>query len=816
MIPQFPIRHRVVSAITLASLITVAVVAGCMGFGTGLGHREPMVHLLVDPAADCPPATPPSTGKALVKAYEEGVVKHAESTFDQMKAAIKPRDLVDGLGFDPVSAKYFDRVQSRLRLTDAELALFRRNGFVIIDQNRRLTFAAIYHEIYNGDMPVLVTTDSVLHALHASYDKILDQLESSLFKPAIENTMRDAHEGLVRRAAAEPSLSTHWRDIDLYLTVARNLLAGAAESANHVPSPDPDEGGFPEAIVEWNGKLRVPSKFGQDDDAVNILRLVQSLTLQFPEQTPPTSIYGGQRYVDYSQFAPRGHYAENTSRRSYFRCMMWLGRADCGWNVLPSAHIPCLSFDSDRELRNAALMTGLLQDTGGLRRLAAIDSTLDYLVGPGDELGPATLAGILKAQAIVGFDDLNGQKFSALRQAIAESGAAGQAIRSQVVISNPHSPTQVAPPAVFQLFGQRFCADSYVLSKVVYDSILHGGEKQRRMMPTGLDVMAALGHDAAVPLLEPELRRWNYAANLTACRSALDTRPPAFWQESLYNGWLDAIRHLSDDLCSQHYAPRAMKTAAWQHKQLQTGLGSWSELRHDNVLYAKQSYTAGIICEYPSGYVEPYPAVYARLAQVTAESGRQIGMIDVAALLPPEQAALAIDAVGRYSVFFTMMSDTFRTLETLANKELAAQPFTPEEQVFLQRTVAMKGNQGRVCGEPPKYDGWYYQLFYGPIEDRTRWSPTVADVHTDPNTNEVLQVAVGDAMFCVIAVDNGPDRGVYVGPVYSYYEFRRPAGGRLTDDDWRAMIRKDETPQSPAWTTGFRAPARSVPRPNPR
>ncbi len=815
MIPQRNLRHRWVPAVAIASLVTAAVVAGCIGFGDRLGERAAVVHLLVDPAADCPPATPPSTSKALVKAYEEGVVKHAELSFDQMKAAVKPRDLVDGLGFDPVSAKYFDRIQGRLQLTDAELAMFRRNGFVIVDQNRRLTFASIYHEIYNGDMPVLVTTDSVLHALHASYDKIVDQLESSVFKPAIENALRDAHEGLVRRAAVEPSLSTNWRDIDLYLTVARNLLAGAAESASRAKSVDP-EGGFAEEIVEWNGKLRIPSTFGQDDETISVLRLVQSLALQFPERTPPTSIYGGQRYVDYSQFAPRGHYAVDPSRRSYFRCMMWLGRADCGWNVLPSAHIPCLSFDSDRELRNAALMTGLLRDTGGLRRLAAIDSILDYLVGPGDELGPAALAGTLKAEAIVGANDLNGRKFSTLRQAIAESGAAGQAIRSQVVISTPHSPTQVAPPAVFQLFGQRFCADSYVLSKVVYDSIIHGGEKQRRMMPTGLDVMAALGHDAAVPLLEPELRRWNYAANLTACRSALDTRPAAFWQESLYNGWLDAIRHLSDDLCSQQYAPRAMKTAAWQHKQLQTGLGSWSELRHDNVLYAKQSYTAGIICEYPSGYVEPYPAVYARLAQVTAESGRQIGMIDVAALLPPEHAGLAIDAVGRYSAFFTKMSDTFRTLETLARKELAAQPFTAEEQVFLQRTVAMKGNQGRTCGEPPKYDGWYYQLFYGPIEDRTRWAPTVADVHTDPNTNEVLHVAVGDAMFCVIAVDNGSDRGVYVGPVYSYYEFHRPSGSRLTDDDWRAMIRKGEAPKPPAWTTDFRAPTHALPRSHPR
>ncbi len=84
----------------------------------------------------------------------------------------------------------------------------------------------------------------------------------------------------------------------------------------------------------------------------------------------------------------------------------------------------------------------------------------------------------------------------------------------------------------------------------------------------------------------------------------------------------------------------------------------------------------------------------------------------------------------------------------------------------------------------------------------------VADVHTDPDSQSCLEVAVGDAMFGVIAVDNGKDRMVYVGPLYSYYEFRQPVEKRLTDPEWMQMIQTGNLPARPEWTKEFVAPAR--------
>jgi hypothetical protein len=47
---------------------------------------------------------------------------------------------------------------------------------------------------------------------------------------------------------------------------------------------------------------------------------------------------------------------------------------------------------------------------------------------------------------------------------------------------------------------------------------------------------------------------------------------------------------------------------------------------------------------------------------------------------------------------------------------------------------------------------------------------------------------------------------VYVGPVYSYYEFLQPAEDRLTDEAWGKLLEAGEAPPRPTWTEVFQAP----------
>ena len=133
--------------------------------------------------------------------------------------------------------------------------------------------------------------------------------------------------------------------------------------------------------------------------------------------------------------------------------------------------------------------------------------------------------------------------------------------------------------------GQRFVVDSYVFANVVYDRIVHQETKVMRALPQPLDAMFVLGANHALPLLQEELEGYPYAGNLHALRYLVDDYDESFWSENAYNLWLTAIRGLNT--LPEGAVPGPMTTQAWSHKTLNTQLGSWAELRHDTLLYAK-------------------------------------------------------------------------------------------------------------------------------------------------------------------------------------------------------------------------------------
>jgi hypothetical protein len=157
---------------------------------------------------------------------------------------------------------------------------------------------------------VLITTDSILHAMHRTYDDLLMEMEQMFLAAALDQLLTKCHDALATSAQHAGAAARNCQDVDLYLTVARNLLHGAGAPTTQKSFTDADI---------WNGNLLVGSKLGQDQDVKQILHLIQSLTLQLPSQGQLTKIYGGKRAIDYSQFRPRGHYTKSVQLSRYFR-----------------------------------------------------------------------------------------------------------------------------------------------------------------------------------------------------------------------------------------------------------------------------------------------------------------------------------------------------------------------------------------------------------------------------------------------------------------------------------------------------------------
>jgi hypothetical protein len=167
-----------------------------------------------------------------------------------------------------------------------------------------------------------------------------------------------------------------------------------------------------------------------------------------------------------------------------------------------------------------------------------------------------------------------------------------------LLLTNPFSPTTTHPASAVMLMGQRFVIDSYITSQVVFDRIIYNGRKIKRMLPNTLDVLGGLGNNAAIRLLKDELNGYHYGTNLAAARYLIEAYDTSFWNANLFHRWVNSLRKINPPE-DRDSLPQFMQTAAFWQQKLNTQLGSWTQLRHDNILYAKQSYTSGWVCSFP-------------------------------------------------------------------------------------------------------------------------------------------------------------------------------------------------------------------------
>ncbi len=253
-------------------------------------------------------------------------------------------------------------------------------------------------------------------------------------------------------------------DIDLYLTVAKSLLAGLPV--------DPLD---PENVVRRDEILA----------GVDSLQPAQIEMFGRPYPTPLG------RY-DFSQFKPRGHYVDSEALQQYFRSMIWLGRTPMHLTLF------------DRDLLASFVLLKSVQTGNVMGLWEKMDHAIAVFVGKSDNLTPTQFADLIPE---LGIDDdlstLSGRA-AGVRQVLAEHGIPGSRILSQIMMMNVMSDESTPISAEFQLLGQRFVIDSYVFSNVVYDRITFEGGKPMRLMPERLMWPSFWNLPRALPFLKGE------------------------------------------------------------------------------------------------------------------------------------------------------------------------------------------------------------------------------------------------------------------------------------------------------------------------
>ena len=672
-------------------------------------------------------------------------------TYEQLIAEYNPQFL-SAIEFDVKGADYYDNFVSAFELSDKAVKILDELGFVVVNSPAResATFsefssngagpADIFYRVFANDLPVFVSADSVLHAWHRTFDKIMETTEAQkmvdLLKQMLDKTM-GALDG------SDPA----GKDALFYLAVSRALLD-----------------------AEW----QIPSEVKVDVD--------KYLSLIASKQLDEVDFMGQPTFIDFSQFAPRGHYTRSEKLEKYFMAMMWLGRTDLVlYDDCPQ------SISRPREEVAARALAGAMKKSGGDELFNQMDQFYAVFVGRTNAINPSGLLSICEQ---AGLDNCQGD-YSAIEELYAQQPVPSYSSRVF---------TCDEPPIAMRFFPQRFGYGAWVTSRTTTPRLKPAVEGGRAMAITE-DVLFALGADRAVKYFEKDMEkenRQNLPATLEAARKTMEEVTPTQLDNTVYNHWLEALTGLSASTIDSNY-PQVMRTAKWHDRKLEAVAANWAEMRHDTILIVEQS-TGGIGCQYPKGYVEPVPQMYASIS-------------DAAALIKTVYLEMNIDYLKTVPECMDHWQEVLAQLKAIAEKEIAGQPMTEAQLTFITEMVDLHGTS--YYGDR-MFDGWYPQLYWhaawtGKPEEGAVFNaspsavsePIIADVHTDAENQLALEVGTGHPGMMVVAIDNQGDISLYGGPVMSFYQFETALSDRYTDEKWLEKVEKKDMPARPSFARSY-------------
>jgi Protein of unknown function (DUF3160) len=681
-----------------------------------------------------------------------GVYPAAFSTFNQVTVNIPATYAGEDYSL-PVDLSKVQGMDN-IKLSDTQKQMLSKNGFVVVppQPGQFNEFYQVYESGRYGSDPVFITTDAIYHVYHLVFDKMLRDLERDYFTKTLNtltSTMLSAtyqqYQSLKGTPLEEPAL----RNV-AFFAVAAQLL------------------GLPDSIpAEVNDLVKAE------------LALINSAagTQVSPIWDRPDLPSDEKLIEDYSQYIPRGHYTRSEELKKYFKAMMWYGRLT-------------YRLKDDFETQRALLLTHTLRNatasdgTPATKLWQDIYEPTTFIVGKADDLSYFEYAALVDSVFGANADPstyADPAKFAAFKEA-AKTLPPPQVNSMWVWIwQDPEQATKG-----YRFMGQRFTLDSYVFGQLLWRKV--GSDTHPRGLPKALDYLAATGSDEAYSILKDmgETNYDNYDKQLSKVKSEITALGLDSWTQNIYWAWLYALQPVAAPKDKSY--PNFMQTQAWQRKDLQSALGSYTELKHDTILYAKQVMAemgGGGGEEPPHSWVEPVPEAYARLlslAQMTQSGLAERNMLS-------DQTATNLD---------NLISE-LQFLQKIAESELNGTPISNDDYVHML------------------YYGGVLEQFVLASADTTdpsqrdlsdQKAALIADVATGvtpDGTLSALEEAIGQPTLIYVVLPDQPWR-IGTGAVYSYYEFPVAVSGRMTDEQWQQMVAGGTNPPQPDWTNLFTAP----------
>lgn len=629
------------------------------------------------------------------------------------------------------------------------ISMLDRNNFAILPTDKIQLFH-IYEENDYHQVPNFITTDLYLQLYHMYFSYLLKSLEENKFIP----TITALSEGMNNEAMKIAS------------TTKDERIKSAAEfSAVFYAIPYYILTGKKKTIPSGYNEL-----FDQEIEHINSEADAQSEFLQYKNVIFP-----------YSLFKPRGHYTRNEKLKKYFKTMMWLQTAS-------------FCRETPEQLTQSVFMAQLL-NTGKIsnnqpfmKLYNSVYEPIVFLIGEPDNLS---------VNDIVSY--FNKNNVTTLSSSMEPSMISKVDTELKEIVKNRNKikpKVQLSCPDKINFMPQRYLFDNEILKELVDVK-----PNAKRAYPKGLDVFAALGNKKAEDILLNEYKEkenWSeYPATLNKLKKKFENQTG--WNKAVYNKWILGLYAMQK---KQANYPFFMQTGMWEKKNLNTALASWSDLKHDAILYGEQPEAAecgggGPPSPYTVGYVEPNISFWKNM----------IELIDLTEEVLKTNDLLTSDIDSKSK----QLKENAQFLLSASEKELKKQKLSEQEYNTIETLGASTEYLTLSIVEPDK------NLFtWENVQGPDRSVAVVADVYTRNingcSENGVLHEGVGNVNEIYVVVEIDGYLYLTKGATFSYYEFVQPQNSRLTDEEWQKILEsKKGLPEIPKWMKEIILPAKEVP-----
>lgn len=613
-----------------------------------------------------------------------------------------------------------------------------RDGFVINKAEYEQLFQVYDENVYDYT-PSFITTDLYLQVLHMHISKEMQSLEKERMFPLLNELLTNQYNSTKTTAETSANVSVKkaaaW--IQVYYATSLTLLTGK--------------------------KYDVPSEFED---------LYKYECEHAQNAEGKRSNFLGDSLMDYTQFKPRGNYTLNDSLKGYFRCMKWLNSA-------------LIFLDEDAGLSKAIVQcNALLHSEASMLKYQSFSNIIQFLAGEENNLSFLHLIKILKENKNVPQEKLLTKEYlGKIRHALY---AADPKIMHPKGINERTEAFLVRKKILFT--AGRYTFDGEILQRLIHVM----NPKPKRTFPKGLDVFAAMGNKKAEDLLlnvYKEKQSWeSYPDTLNVLKNKFSGFSK--WNSSVYNKQMEAVLTLQKPNTD---APYYMKSNNWQLKNLNTMLSSWTELKHDMVLYTEQPSGA----EMGGGEDVPPPQKIAYVEPNVEFWKKCIELLDLNTKMLANNDLLT-NKIKERNDELKKIADLFIKISL---KELSVQKVTNAE---FDELSAIGGRIESLTLNIIESN----LSFFSEVTTPEKYVAVATDVYTYKNMCLEEAVGMGDEIY-VIAEINGL---LYLtrGAVFSHYEFQQPSSDRLTDEEWQKQLLDQKEPPNEIWMNAIKI---KIPRP---